>query len=91
MIRESAGVQWQDKIELAVHTGNVGSPFRKKLARAAEQNADTMLVNELFIGDHGKIKKTLTLTPTLTLTLTLTPTLTRTLTRTLTLTLTRQD
>ena len=53
MIRESAGVQWQDKIELAVHTGNVGSPFRKKLARAAEQNADTMLVNELFIGDHG--------------------------------------
>ena len=58
MIRESAGVQWQDKIELAVHTGNVGSPYRKKLARAAEQNSDTMLVNELFIGDHGKIKQT---------------------------------
>jgi hypothetical protein len=30
MIRESAGVQWQDKIELAVHTGNVGSPYRKR-------------------------------------------------------------
>jgi len=31
----------------------VGSAYRKRLARAAEQNPDTMLVNELFIGDHG--------------------------------------
>ena len=41
-----------------MHTGNVGSAYRKRLARAAEQNPDTMLVNELFIGDHGRIKQT---------------------------------
>ena len=58
MMRQSAGVRWEDKIELAMHTGNVGSPYRKKLAAVAKDNADTMLVNELFIGDHGKITKT---------------------------------
>ena len=39
-------------------TGNVGSPYRKKLSAVAEKNPDTILVNELFIGDHGKITKT---------------------------------
>ena len=58
MVRESAGVRWEDKIELAMHTGNVGSPFRKHLAGVAEKNPQTMLVNELFIGDHKRIKRT---------------------------------
>jgi len=58
MLRQSEGVRWEDKIELAMHTGNVGSPFRKRLAAAAAAHPDSMLVNELFIGDHGKIKQT---------------------------------
>ena len=58
MVKESATINWRDKIELAVHTGNVGSAFRKRLAAEAQKNADTMLVNELFIGDHGKIRQT---------------------------------
>ena len=58
MLEQSAKVRWEDKIELAMHTGNVGSPFRKKLAEVAGVNPNTMLVNELFIGDHGKIKST---------------------------------
>jgi len=58
MIAESDGVQWEEKLELAIHTGNVGSPFRKRLARVAERNPQEMLVNELFIGDHGKITST---------------------------------
>ena len=55
MLRQSEGVRWEDKIELAMHTGNVGSPFRKRLAAAAAAHPDSMLVNELFIGDHGEI------------------------------------
>ena len=31
------------KLELAMHTGNVGSPFRKRLAAVAEKNPETML------------------------------------------------
>ena len=49
---------WDDKIELAVHTGNVGSIYRKRLAAAAEKNPGEILVNELFIGDHGRITQT---------------------------------
>jgi hypothetical protein len=55
---QSAAVRWEDKIELAMHTGNVGSPFRKRLALVANSHPDTMLVNELFIGDHNKIRST---------------------------------
>ncbi|KAL3898641.1 MAG: hypothetical protein SGPRY_012802, partial [Prymnesium sp.] len=58
MLRESAGVRWEDKIELAMHTGNVGSPFRQRLAAVAARNPGEMLVNELFIGDHNKIRQT---------------------------------
>ena len=31
-----------------MHTGNVGSPFRKVLSRIAADNPDEMLVNELY-------------------------------------------
>jgi hypothetical protein len=48
MLEQSARVRWEDKIELAMHTGNVGSPFRQRLARVAEKHPSTMLVNELF-------------------------------------------
>ncbi len=58
MLIQSARVRWEDKIELAMHTGNVGSPFRKRLAEVAAGHPDSMLVNELFIGDHNKIRKT---------------------------------
>jgi len=58
MLEQSSHVRWEDKIELAMHTGNVGSPFRKRLSEVAAKNPKTMLVNELFIGDHGKIKQT---------------------------------
>ena len=51
-------VGWDEKVELAMHTGNVGSMWRQKLVAEAKRNADTILVNELFIGDHGKIRKT---------------------------------
>ena len=49
---------WDEKIELAMHTGNVGSPFRQILSKVAAKNPETILVNELFIGDHGKIRQT---------------------------------
>ena len=58
MLAQSARVAWADKIGLAMHTGNVGSPFRKRLAQVAAKHPETMLVNELFIGDHGKIRQT---------------------------------
>lgn len=58
MLQESASVAWESKIELAVHTGNVGSSFRKKVAAAAEKHPGEMLVNELFIGDHARINRT---------------------------------
>ena len=58
MLRESATVEWSSKISLAVHTGNVGSAWRKKLAEEARRSPDEILVNELFIGDHGKITQT---------------------------------
>jgi hypothetical protein len=47
MLEQSARVRWEDKIELAMHTGNVGSPFRKRLATVAQSNPDTILVNEV--------------------------------------------
>ena len=34
MVKESASVRWATKIPLAMHTGNVGSAFRKRLAKA---------------------------------------------------------
>jgi len=37
-------VAWETKIELAMHTGNVGSPYRKRLAKAAEVRAQTKIV-----------------------------------------------
>ena len=58
MLRESSTIPWASKIPLAVHTGNVGSPYRKRLAKAAEAHPEEILVNELFIGDHGKIRST---------------------------------
>ena len=58
MLNESASLRWDDKIPLAVHTGNVGSPYRKRLAAQAQAAPAEMLVNELFIGDHGRIKST---------------------------------
>ena len=58
LVEQGGSVRWEDKVELAMHTGNVGSPFRQALAAAARRYPSTMLVNELFIGDHGKIRKT---------------------------------
>jgi hypothetical protein len=58
ILQHSQRIRWEDKVELAMHTGNVGSPFRKRLAKAAAKAPSTMLVNELFIGDHKKIKHT---------------------------------
>lgn len=40
-------MRWDSKIELAMHTGNCGSPFRKKLAAVAEEHPEEMLVNEV--------------------------------------------
>ena len=54
MLTQSARLSWDTKTPLAVHTGNVGSPFRKRLAEEARRSPGEMLVNELFIGDHGK-------------------------------------
>jgi hypothetical protein len=50
--RHAAGgrVTWAEKMEMAMHTGNVGSPYRKKVAAVAEKHPAEMLVNELFIG-----------------------------------------
>lgn len=50
MLQQSATLRWSEKIELAMHTGNVGSPFRKRLVAAAAANPGEILVNELFIG-----------------------------------------
>jgi len=58
LVAAGATVLWETKIELAMHTGNVGSPWRKILTGVASKNPETMLVNELFIGDHGKIRQT---------------------------------
>ena len=58
LVAAGGSVSWDSKIELAMHTGNVGSPHRKILSEVAKENAETILVNELFIGDHGKITKT---------------------------------
>ena len=46
MVARSATLRWEDKIPLAMHTGNVGSHFRKQLARVAEQHPKEVLVNE---------------------------------------------
>ena len=51
---------WAEKMEMAMHTGNVGSPYRKKVAAVAEKHPAEMLVNELFIGAsalHGQRRK----------------------------------
>jgi len=58
LVAAGKSVTWASKVELAMHTGNVGSPYRKVLSQVAERNADEILVNELFIGDHGRIKST---------------------------------
>jgi hypothetical protein len=58
MLEQSARVRWEDKVPLAVHTGNVGSPYRKRLAKQAAISPNEILVNELFIGDHGRINAT---------------------------------
>ena len=58
LVAAGGSVTWESKIELAMHTGNVGSPYRKTLSEVARVNPETILVNELFIGDHGKIRKT---------------------------------
>ena len=58
LVEAGGSVGWETKIELAMHTGNVGSPYRKKLAEVARNSPDEILVNELFIGDHGKIRQT---------------------------------
>ena len=58
LVKAGGSVEWSDKIELAMHTGNVGSPFRKVLVAEAQRSPGEILVNELFIGDHGKIRST---------------------------------
>ena len=58
MLEQSAALRWEDKVSLAVHTGNVGSPYRKRLAAEAVISPGEILVNELFIGDHGRINST---------------------------------
>ena len=52
LVAAGGSVTWESKIELAMHTGNVGSPYRKTLSEVARVNPETILVNELFIGDH---------------------------------------
>ena len=51
-------VTWESKLELAMHTGNTGSHQRKLLTKVAVEHPEEILVNELFIGDHDKIRKT---------------------------------
>ena len=58
LVEAGGKAAWEGKIELAMHTGNVGSPFRKELVKVAAKSPDEMLVNELFIGDHAKIRQT---------------------------------
>ena len=58
LVEAGGKAAWESKIELAMHTGNVGSPFRKELVKVAAKSPDEMLVNELFIGDHKLIRKT---------------------------------
>ncbi len=58
LVAAGGRVPWGDKLEMAMHTGNVGSDTRKRLARVAEAQPGEVFVNELFIGDHGKIKQT---------------------------------
>jgi len=58
LVAAGGNVSWDSKVELSMHTGNVGSPYRKELARVAQKYPDEILVNELFIGDHGKITQT---------------------------------
>lgn len=58
LVAAGGTVQWGDKIELAIHTGNVMSPWRQSLGAIAQQNPGEMLINELFIGDHKKVQKT---------------------------------
>jgi len=58
LVAAGKSVAWEDKVELAMHTGNVGSPFRKILSHVAGDHPDEILVNELFIGDHAKITQT---------------------------------
>ena len=58
LVAAGGAVEWSGKIELAMHTGNVGSAPRKRLAEVARQNPSEVLVNELFIGDHAKVRQT---------------------------------
>ena len=50
LVQDGGSVKWEEKIELAMHTGNVGSPYRKALTKVAAKHPDEILVNELFIG-----------------------------------------
>ena len=38
VIRSGAAAAWEGKVELAMHTGNVGSGPRKRLAAVAKAN-----------------------------------------------------
>lgn len=58
LLKAGRAVAWANKVELAMHTGNVGSGPRKRLAKEADANPGEILVNELFIGDHRKIRQT---------------------------------
>jgi len=58
LVEAGGKVRWEDKLEIAMHTGNVGSVHRKSLAAVAEKAPREVFVNELFIGDHGKIRQT---------------------------------
>jgi len=55
LVAAGGRVAWAAKIELAMHTGNVGSTQRKVLSSVAKASPTEMLINELFIGDHAKI------------------------------------
>ena len=56
MLRVGTSIDWNDKIALAMHTGNVGSRFRRHLADVASEHPNHILVNEVFIGDKRKDK-----------------------------------
>ena len=57
LIEAGGRASWEEKMEFAMHTGNVGSLQRKKLAQVAQEHPGEVLVNEVFIGDHSKNKR----------------------------------
>ena len=58
LLAAGGSVPWATKIELAMHTGNVGSHQRKRISEVARKAPSEVLVNELFIGDHRTITQT---------------------------------